>query len=193
MPRFVHQSTGEPSPEPTPPPAPPDLLRVIPEPIVSGHEGIWITDASFQTTFVNGRVTALAGYRNDAIVGRPMTDFIEPADREAVQKMLDRLPEGIADQREIRLLSRDRTPLFVVLELRALFTSENEFKGVRASVIDITPRRVAEERLQRREAQLIQAQSIARLRSWEWDLETHMVTSSDQALRLFGVQPRAPP
>jgi PAS domain S-box-containing protein len=167
-------------------------LHVVPEPIVSGHEGIWITDAAFQTTFVNGRVTAMAGYRNDAIVGRPMTDFVEPADREAVQKMLDRLPEGIADQREIRLLSRDGTPLFVVLELRALFTSDGEFKGVRASVIDITPRRLAEERLRRREAQLVQAHSIARLGSWEWDLATGLVTSSDEAFRLFGVEPRAP-
>ncbi len=192
MPRVVPQPSGDPS-LPAPPSSPAhDPLRIVPEPIVSGHEGIWITDPEFRTTFVNGCVTALAGYRNDAMVGRPMTDFIEPADRDAVQKMLDRLPEGIADQREIRLLSRDGEPLFVVLELRALFTSEGEFRGVRASVIDITPRRMAEERLRRREAQLTQAQKMARLGSWEWDLTTGLITSSEEAFHLFGIEPRAP-
>lgn len=186
MPKLVQHPEGEGSP------SAPDALRVIPEPIVFGHEGIWIADAEMVTTFVNGRVTALIGYRSDAVVGRPLIDFVEPADREAVQAMLDRLRDGVAGQGEVRFLTRDDAPVVAVLEVRALFTTENEFKGVRASVIDITARRVAEEKLRRREAQLTQAQKLAGLASWEWDLETDVVISSPAAFELFGYEPVSP-
>ncbi|HJR44691.1 MAG TPA: ATP-binding protein [Actinomycetota bacterium] len=44
----------------------------------------------------------------------------------------------------------------------------------------------ATEALRRREAQLRAAQSAAKLVSWQWDLETDEVETSDEALNLFG-------
>lgn len=41
----------------------------------------------------------------------------------------------------------------------------------------------------RRDAQLEEAQQIARLGSWEWDPATGVVESSDELLRLFGLEP----
>lgn len=187
MPKFVHHAAGDP-----PAPKAEPTLHVAPEPLVSGHEGIWITSSEFLTTFVNGRVTALLGWRSDAIIGRPLTDFVAPSDRAAVQAMLDQLPAGITNQQEVRLVGRDGAPAIVVLEVRALFTTESEFKGVRASVIDVTARRTAENQLRRRQAQLEQAMNVGRLGTWEWDLESDLVMSSDAAFHLFGVEPRAP-
>ncbi len=52
-----------------------------------------------------------------------------------------------------------------------------------------TERRQAEERLRRSQAQLAQAQQIARMGSWEWDLVENKVTWSEETQRLYGRQP----
>lgn len=54
---------------------------------------------------------------------------------------------------------------------------------------DITERKNAEQQLRTREAQLIEAQALAQLGSWEWDVPTGKVSWSDEMYRLFGYQP----
>jgi PAS domain S-box-containing protein len=129
----------------------------------SAHEGIWITNAELATTFVNSRMTALLGYRSNEMMGRPIADFVDPASRTAINAMLERLPDSIAGQTEVCLLRRDGAPLFAVVDLRALFTTGTEFRGVRASIIDVTAQRVAEVRVKDLEGQLQLAEQMARL------------------------------
>jgi PAS domain S-box-containing protein len=50
-------------------------------------------------------------------------------------------------------------------------------------------RKQAEEALSRREAQLAEAQRLAQIGSWEWDLVTDSVTWSDELYRIMGVDP----
>ena len=52
---------------------------------------------------------------------------------------------------------------------------------------DVTEQRRAEERLQASQRQLAEAQRIAQVGSWEWDLETDELTVSDELCRLFGL------
>jgi len=47
--------------------------------------------------------------------------------------------------------------------------------------------RVSTERLRDRERQLAEAQAIAHVGSWEWDIATRAVTWSDEQCRLFGI------
>ena len=56
---------------------------------------------------------------------------------------------------------------------------------------DVTDRRVAELELVRREAQLAEAQRIARLGSWETDLVEGIQTWSDELYRILGWEPRS--
>ncbi len=50
-------------------------------------------------------------------------------------------------------------------------------------------RRQAEEKLRKSQAQLAQAQQIARMGSWEWDLVDNKVTWSEETQRLYGHKP----
>ena len=54
---------------------------------------------------------------------------------------------------------------------------------------DITERKQAEEQLKMREAQLMDAQSLAHIGSWEWDIAADTVTWSDELYRIWGIKP----
>jgi PAS domain S-box-containing protein len=54
---------------------------------------------------------------------------------------------------------------------------------------DITERKHAEEKLKRSESQLAEAQRLAHVGSFEWDLRSNTVIWSDELYRIFGLQP----
>jgi PAS domain S-box-containing protein len=54
---------------------------------------------------------------------------------------------------------------------------------------DITVRKHAEEALLKSESDLKKSQEIAHVGSWEWDLESNLVTGSDELYRMFGLIP----
>jgi PAS domain S-box-containing protein len=54
---------------------------------------------------------------------------------------------------------------------------------------DVTEPRRAEELVRASQRQLAEAQRIAQVGSWEWDLETDALTVSDELRRLFGLPP----
>ena len=54
---------------------------------------------------------------------------------------------------------------------------------------DLTRRNEVQERLVANEAKLAEAQQIARLGSWEWEIATDSVVWSDELYRIYGVRP----
>src|ERR1700741_6878 len=54
---------------------------------------------------------------------------------------------------------------------------------------DITERKQAEETIRQRESQLAEAQRLAHIGSWSWDLQTNTLLWSDEHYRIFGFQP----
>lgn len=63
--------------------------------------------------------------------------------------------------------------------------------GTRVAIAqDITERKQAEEKLVQSERQLAEAQHIARVGSWNWDIENNVVTWSDEVYRIFGIKPQ---
>ena len=58
---------------------------------------------------------------------------------------------------------------------------------------DVTSRWLLDARLKEQQDQLAQAEAIANLGSWEWDLASGRVTWSDELFRIHGLAPRAIP
>jgi PAS domain S-box-containing protein len=50
---------------------------------------------------------------------------------------------------------------------------------------------LAQQQLANRERQLEEAQALAHIGSWEWDISTNTVTWSDEVFRLFGLEPQS--
>ena len=75
-----------------------------------------------------------------------------------------------------------------------VISNELEFAGRPArlvSVTDITERKRAEETLQTREHEMAEAQSIAHIGSWSWDLATNSIKWSAEMYRIYGFDPES--
>ena len=124
-------------------------------------------------------------------------DRIHPEDRDRLQQLRERASENGMDlDDEHRLLMPDGAIKYVhvVAHAGSDRSGNREYIGV---VTDITERKHAEEErkalsrdLQESNARLEEAQRVAHVGYWEWDLETGEVIWSDESYRIFGLNPR---
>jgi len=68
---------------------------------------------------------------------------------------------------------------------------DGRLSGIVHVMSDITDQRRGEEALRRSEENLAQAQRIAHLGSWDWDIAAGTLAWSDEVYRIFGLQPKA--
>jgi PAS domain S-box-containing protein len=54
---------------------------------------------------------------------------------------------------------------------------------------DITERKLAEEKITKSEMMLAEAQKLAHLGNWEWDIRKNIITWSDELYRIYGLMP----
>jgi PAS domain S-box-containing protein len=105
------------------------------------------------------------------------------------QAFTERWPEYKADYRIVRSGGEVRW-----IEARAVVSCDRNglperFIGVN---IDVTERKTAEDALQRREAELAEAQRLAHIGNWSWDAATNRLVGSDELYRIYGWDPTRP-
>ena len=138
---------------------------------------------------VNAAFLRMTGYTREEIIGRTTLEvgLWDSPDRRITMAQTLRASAPV-DGLEIRYRRKSG-------ELRDGLLSVDliELQGepcVLGIAQDITERKQAEEELRMREAQLTDAQRLAHLGSWEWDVTTNTVTWSDEMFRIWGVNPR---
>ena len=67
--------------------------------------------------------------------------------------------------------------------------TEGEVHGFFVLVTDITERRRIEEEMEHSRARLADAERVARLGSWEWDIPSNRLTCSDGLFAIYGIAP----
>lgn len=86
-----------------------------------------------------------------------------------------------------------RTPAGQVRYTQASYVpepGEGEVRGFFVLVTDITERRRIEEEVEHSRLRLAEAERVARLGSWEWDLSDQRLTCSDGLFAIYGIEPR---
>jgi PAS domain S-box-containing protein len=110
-------------------------------------EGIWILGADTLTTFVNGPMAALLDYRQEEMIGRPVTDFMFPEDvPDHLQKMRNRR-QGLSEHYERRFRRNDGSTVWALASAAPILDEERQFKGTIAMFTDITERKRIDEEI----------------------------------------------
>jgi PAS domain S-box-containing protein len=94
---------------------------------------------------------------------------------------------------ESKWTKKDGTSLDVRESAHAIRDSNGKTLYYDGTVEDITERLRAREALQRSESDLKEAQRIGRLGSWDWDITTNTIISSEEYYHIFGFDPTQPP
>ncbi len=152
---------------------------------------IFLLDPGGHVVSWNAGAERIKGYRAEEILGQHFSRFYEPDDVAAglPARMLARAAsEGRFQTRGWRV-RRDGGRFYAQVTLTALFDSRGRLSGYAKITQDVTAELEAERTRREREAQLAEAQAVARLGSFEWDLAADQVTWSPELYRILGLDP----
>ena len=138
---------------------------------------------------VNDAFLRMLGYgRDDFVSGRMRrSDLTPPEWRDRDIRTVAELREyGVSQPFEKEFFRKDGSRIPVLMG--GVCFDETRTHGV-AFVLDLTERKRAENELRENEAKLERAQRVAHFGWWERDFTTNRVFLSDEACRIFGVQP----
>ena len=125
-----------------------------------------------------------------SLIGSDMAAYIHPDDQGKVREsFLETLNDGHTRHSVFRFLLPNGEVRYIESYRSAVLDAQERVEFVVAVARDVTERRRTEEALSARDAQLQEAQGLANLGSWEWDLRTNSRTWSAQLSRIFGLRP----
>jgi len=130
------------------------------------------------------------GYEHDELVGSSVFDLYAPAchaDVRAGMRMLQ--ADGEVRGQILAVRRRDGTILDVVLQATAVRDAGGNVVASRSTWLDITTSKRAERALQLSRDRLTQAERVAQMGHWHYDVATSRITWSEGHCRLFGLEP----
>ncbi|MFT3682809.1 MAG: PAS domain S-box protein [Ferruginibacter sp.] len=161
------------------------------------HAGVVVHDPSTAIILVNQEASRLLGLSAGTLMGKTIVDpdwhFIA-ADGKKIEQ----------EDYPVELVIKSKEPLYnlilgieseqhsnrvwVLVNAFPEFDMESNLKQVVVTFVDITDRKKAEEELKYREDVLNKAQSIAKIGSWELDLQTKKFIWSKEHYRIFDLE-----
>ena len=139
--------------------------------------------------YVNYAVRNTFGYKENECLGKT-TEFLYPSrqDYRSFGTLLENTMLKGKQALHTELSMKKKNGTLFPAEIATTFLKEDdEITGVISILRDITRRRRAEDSLRLSEARLTEAQRIAHMGNWDWDISTSELMWSDEIYRIFGV------
>lgn len=139
--------------------------------------------------FVNDAYCRYFGVTWEGVIGQSYNPAIYEPDRDRVAELLQSLsvenPTVVIENRVVA----NGSVRWTQWVNRLLFDQQGNAAEIQAVGRDITELKQIEEALRKSEANLLQAQRIAHIGSWELDLITQEITWSEELFHIFGLDP----
>ena len=129
---------------------PVDRLRLV---FDGMYDGVWLVGPDGSTTYANRAMAGLLGSTQDAMLRRPIADYLDEPFLGAVARFLDRQEESGGQRIEVRFRRADGSELQALLAGSPIVTVEGVFAGTMLNVSDVTAKRDLD-------AHLVQAQRL---------------------------------
>ncbi len=165
------------------------LFRAI---VRSTTDGLWIFDNAGITIFANDRLAEILGRTSEEMQGLPMSEPLDEVGRQQFKEYLDDLHSNGASRENVdcNLIRKDGTRIWALVSDSPVLDDDGVRLGWLHRVTEVTDRKDSLDRLVSSEHKLAEAQSIARVGSWEWDVLNDIVTWSDEMYRIYNFQPQ---
>ena len=156
--------------------------------------GIARTDTDGRFMLANDAFLAMLGYTMDELKDLGVQDVTHPDDWPRNKDLAERLLRNEIRSFEIqkRYVTKSGREFWVQNSVSAAFDSDGAPLYLQAIAQDINETKIGEAALREREAELAEAQAIAHVGSWAWDIGSDEVRWSDEQYRIYGREPGTP-
>ncbi len=137
----------------------------------------------------NNMITQILGYKVSEIIDKPViklyadNDFGKPRAKKVFEKF--KVGQSTVNE-ELEMVKKDGTPCWVSLTVFPVKNEDGEIIETRSMVVDINERKIIQREFESNRLQMLQAQNIAQLGSWEWDMIVNTVSWSENLYSLYG-------
>jgi PAS domain S-box-containing protein len=171
-----------------------ERFKVIAE---AASDWFWEMGPDLRFTYHSDRYFEITGFRPGDKIGTSRSRYVDLADLEADARQWAAHEADLEARRpfkdfEYAFTVKDGGVRHVRTSGAPFFGAGGEFLGYRGTGTDITERKRAEEELRESETSLSNAQRIAHIGNWEWNVKTNQVRRSAEMKRLLGMTPEDP-
>ena len=166
-----------------------DSQKFLNNVINSTSDPIYVKDKYHKWVLVNDAFCDLVGYKNHELIGKSDYDFF-PKEQADILCKKDQLVliTGIENIHE-DITPDARGNLRYISTKKTCFQDASGQKFLVATSRDITDLKQIEEALRRSESNLQEAQKMAHVGSWEFNIITQEIAWSNESFRIFGLDP----
>lgn len=153
---------------------------------------ITVVAADGSISYDSPAVERVLGYAEGERAGKHVTSYVHPDNADCVASAIapPAADSGSRVGGEIQVRRRDGRYRWFDITMTNL-VHDPVVRGIVLNQHDVTERKVAEDAARERGAQLAEAQSLAHIGSWSWDISSDVVEWSDELYRLFGLEPQS--
>ena len=181
--------------------------------IDSNPDPMFVTDPDSKITDVNKAVEKTTGYLREELIGTDFTNYFTDHEQ-ANENYQEVLRKGQVQNRELEIKHKDGHITPVMYNSSVRLNESGETVGAFATARDITERKKAEQALRKAqkglegqikertseleeayesllesEIRLNEAQRMALIGNWNWNIKTDEISWSDEMYRIFGLDP----
>ncbi|MGC9526418.1 MAG: PAS domain S-box protein [Limnospira sp.] len=168
-------------------------LRILERAVAESSNGIAIADArepECPLIYVNQGFERITGYKREEVLGKNCR-FLQgnSHDQAALAVLRAALEKGESCQVRLQNYRRDGTPFWNELSISPVHDEAGavtHFIGVQT---DVSDRVAVEEALRESRSRLAEAERIAHLGYWSFNLDSRTIAWSDEVFRIYGLDP----
>ncbi len=140
---------------------------------------------------LNPSAQKLYGYSEEEIKTKDTFVITPPDHIDEIKDVLERVGRGeTIPEYETERVSKDGRRIPLSITVSPVKDQDGNIIGASTIARDITKRKEAEAKLRKSQASLAEAQRMARIGSWDYDLTSYEVSWSDEVFRIYGYTPR---
>ncbi|HEX2585766.1 MAG TPA: PAS domain-containing protein [Steroidobacteraceae bacterium] len=154
------------------------------------HMGSWVWDVQTNQVVWSDELYRILGYdpEKDSPTVEAFYAAVHPDDLQRVREVsAEASKSGVTPRLEHRILRSDGTVKMVTSDAASIYDSKGQLRRLVGTILDVTERREAEEKLLRANEELEEAQALAHIGSWNFDLKTNVIHWSKEFRNIIGV------